>query len=251
MQILPGDPTRFDHIIWRHLDRHNKYLRTVPPDIRFLGSGWCDRKDTAGWELLWYSKVELFSHICLAWPQVGSQWPEHFYPAFREHPYPLIIFGKGFSHTTLRNHFLTKTMFSKRLAPLTLLAFAAVAVPVHCSALKTLVKKDCIIALDGSCVDSIDFTASSNDFTTLPNDNLLAFNTLPTTTDPIDESFIFSDTDATNFGDLLGTQDLGDSSSLFFSDGGLGGFDGGFLIAGSKASCTCPHDIASDKVRKN
>ena len=136
-----------------------------------------------------------------------------------------------------------KTMFSKRLTPLTLIAFAAVAVPVHCSAFKSINKKDCIVALDGSCVDSIDFTGSSKDFNTLPNDDLLAFNTLPT--DPIIEPLTFLDSDTTNFGGIPGTEDLGDTSSLFFDDGGLGGF----LISAGTAACTCPRDIQSSKVR--
>lgn len=136
-----------------------------------------------------------------------------------------------------------KTMFSFRLTPLTLFAFVAVAVPAHCSAFKSINKKDCIVALDGSCVDSIDFTEPTNDFTTQPNDNLLAFNTLPT--DPINEPLTFSDPDATNFGEILGTEDLGDSSSLFFDGGDLGGF----LISAGTATCTCPHEIESSQVR--
>lgn len=136
-------------------------------------------------------------------------------------------------------------MFSKGLVPLTLLAFAAVTVPLHCSALKSLDKKDCIIALDGSCVDSIDFTGSSNDFISSPNDGLLAFNTLPT--DPMDEFLTFSDPLATDFGASFGTEDVGDLNSMFFNDGGLGGFQ---LASGDRASCTCPSEIASDKVRQ-
>ena len=136
-------------------------------------------------------------------------------------------------------------MFSKRLAPLTLLAFATVAVPVYCSVSKRIEKKDCIIALDGSCVDSIDFTGSSNDFITSPNDDLLAFNTLPT--DPTDEPLIFSDPYDTDFVSSLGTEDFGEPYSIFTDDSDLGGFQ---LASGDRATCTCPHEIDSSKVLK-
>lgn len=136
-------------------------------------------------------------------------------------------------------------MFSKRLAPLTLLAFAAVAVPVHCSTFKSIDKKDCIIAFDGSCVDSIDFTGSSNDLFTSPNDDLLAFNTLPT--DPTDETLLFSDPYDTALGSSFGIEDFGEPYSLFYDDSDLGGF---LLASSDRATCTCPREINSSKVLK-
>lgn len=136
-------------------------------------------------------------------------------------------------------------MRSKCLAPLTLLAVAAIRVPVHCSAFESIKKKDCIVALDGSCVDSIDFTGSTNDFTVSPNDDLLAFNTLHT--DPMDEPLIFSDPYAIDFGTSLGTDDFGEPYSIFSGYDDLGGFQ---LASGDRLACDCPGDIQSTKVRK-
>lgn len=128
-------------------------------------------------------------------------------------------------------------MLHKRLAPLTLLAFAAIAVPAQCSPSKGIDKKDCIVGLDGFCVDSIDFNPP-------PNDNLLAFATLPA--NPMDESSIFSDPFATDLETGLGTEDPGESGSLFSDYNDLDGFQ---LAASSRLGCTCPGDIPSTKVR--
>lgn len=129
-------------------------------------------------------------------------------------------------------------MYHRGSIHLTLLAFTAIAVPVRCNLFNSLDKKDCTVGLEGFCVDSTDFTASSND-------DFLAF----ATSDPVYEPLTFSNPDSTDFGTDLWAGGLGEPYSMFSDYDNLYGFqladtDNGWL------KCDCPAQIETVIVRK-
>lgn len=198
------------------------------------GGGWYDKKKH-GMESLGWPQVRAVSRYIpslIACQGLDTQ----LYHSYSQDCSPVLRHQfLGSSHLTrfYYNQFRIKAMLHKHIASLALLASAVIVAPAQCTPYERIDKRDCIVGLDGFCVDSIDYMGSSND-------ELLAFASFPTP-EPVNEPLLFTDPPDTN----LGGEGFGSTDSLF-SD--YNGFDEFQIAAGDRYQCTCPGDISTTKV---